>query len=259
MTSNIEKYKEAIDKLYFSGIQLQFGMLEDVGKLDKKANAETLKKLKPISFRENYERWYSESLSVLKQLLPDRVSDFTSLYKNDKKKETDFLNYTIHDYLIGLRVTRGSDIKVDVSAGIPKFQRQLAILESARQRFGSLLFEINQLLQADLFDSELEVARELLKKGFLRAAGAIAGVLIEKHLKMVLLTRSIPVTKKNPGIADLNEILKSNSVIDVPQWRHIQLMADIRNICDHSKEREPKKTEVADLLDGTNKILKTIF
>lgn len=258
MASNIEKYKEEIDKLYKTGVQLQLGMLEELGKLDKNQQKEVLEIVKPISFLQNYERWYSESLVAIKQILPDRLEDFKLLYKNDKRKVTDYLSYTISDYLINLKVTIGLQVKVDSSAAYPKFQQQLNILESTRKRFTSLLFDIKQLLQADLFDTELDSARELAKKGFLRAAGAIAGVLIEKHLREVLTNRNIKITKTNPGISDLNEQLKNNNIIEVPQWRHIQLLADIRNLCDHKKTREPKKEEINDLLDGTNKLLKTI-
>jgi len=36
MSSNIEKFKKAIDVLYLTGVQLQMGMLDELGKLDKK-------------------------------------------------------------------------------------------------------------------------------------------------------------------------------------------------------------------------------
>ena len=44
------------------------------------------------------------------------------------------------------------------------------------------MFDIRQLVQADLFDSELDAADELGKKKFTRAAGALAGVVLERHL-----------------------------------------------------------------------------
>jgi hypothetical protein len=56
----------------------------------------------------------------------------------------------------------------------------------------------------------------------------------------------------------LNEPLKSNSIIDIPQRRLISMLADIRNICDHNKQKEPTDTQVTDLIDGTEKILKTV-
>jgi hypothetical protein len=66
------------------------------------------------------------------------------------------------------------------------------------------------------------------------------------------------VTKKTPTISDLNELLKSHSAIEISQWRHISMLADIRNICAHSKDIEPTSEQVGDLIDGTVKVLKTI-
>jgi hypothetical protein len=102
------------------------------------------------------------------------------------------------------------------------------------------------------------VARELLKHKFTRAAGAIAGVVLEKHLQQVCDDRGLKITKKNPTIGELNDILKTASVIDVPQWRHISMLGDIRNICAHNKQKEPTIEQVTDLNDGANKIVKTV-
>jgi hypothetical protein len=109
-------------------------------------------------------------------------------------------------------------------------------------------------------DSEIESARLLKKNGFLRAAGAVAGVVIEKHLAQVCQNHnSVKITKQRPTIADFNDALKMADVIDTPRWRSIQHLGDLRNLCDHNKDREPKPDEVDDLLDGTEKIIKTLF
>lgn len=87
--------------------------------------------------------------------------------------------------MIGLVVRSGYETKVDTSAAISKFQQQLLILKSAEKRLESSLFDIKQLIQADIFDSEIETAKELNKNGFIRAAGALAGVIIETHLQQL--------------------------------------------------------------------------
>ena len=140
-----------------------------------------------------------------------------------------------------------------------RFNTQLKILESVRTRFDTSLFDIAQLVRADLFDSELDAARELAKNGFLREAGAIAGVILERHLAQVCANHSVPVRKKDPAINDLNQPLKDAGVLDVPAWRQIQRLGDIRNLCDHNKHREPTKEEVIELIDGVDKISKTLF
>ena len=77
-----------------------------------------------------------------------------------------------------------------------RFNTQLKILESVRTRFDTSLFDIAQLVRADLFDSELDAARELAKNGFLRGAGAIAGVILERHLAQVCANLACPSARK---------------------------------------------------------------
>lgn len=139
------------------------------------------------------------------------------------------------------------------------FQQQSGILDGITQRFKSSLFDIKQVLQADLFDSEVESAKELSKKGFYRAAGVICGVVIEKHLNQVCYNHNISVVKKHPTISDFNDLLKSNEVIEVGIWRQIQRLGDIRNLCGHNKDRDPQKKEVEELISGADKLIKTLY
>jgi hypothetical protein len=135
-----------------------------------------------------------------------------------------------------------------------KFQTQCDILQSAEKRFESVLFDIKRMLQADLHDSEMDAARELLKNGYTRAAGALAGVVLEGHLAAIARTRGITVSKKDPSIGDLNDPLRNGGIYDVATWRFIQRLGDIRNLCSHKKTDEPTKEQVKDLIDGVAKI-----
>jgi hypothetical protein len=268
MSTNLDRFKKDLARLIALGGNLENAMQRSVmqTEFDKVLHSQFSKDeaaafLKDLpDFHKVYDTWYSESLALLRQLLPDRVVNFVSFYEKPKgRKVTDYSNYVIQDFLQGLRVTFAGQTKVDASAAIPQFRQQLAIVEAAKRRFESSLFEIRQIVQADLFDSEIDAARELLKHKFLRAAGAVAGVVLEKHLRQVCDDHKIAVTKKNPTIGDLNELLKKGRVIDVPPWRHISLLGDLRNLCDHDKDREPTEQEVSDLVEGTAKVLKTIF
>ena len=115
------------------------------------------------------------------------------------------------------------------------------------------------MTRADLFDSEMDKASELLKDGFLRSAGVIAGVVLEKHLNQVCLNHNVKIKKKNPNISDYNDALKKEGVIDVPNWRFIQRLGDLRNLCAHKKGREPTKDEVNEVIKGVEKVTKTLF
>ena len=65
--------------------------------------------------------------------------------------------------------------------------------------------------------------------------------------------------KKHPSISDFYQLLKENEIIDTPTWRFIQHLGDIRNLCDHNKEKEPTKEDVLDLIKGVEKVIKTVF
>lgn len=54
-------------------------------------------------------------------------------------------------------------------------------------------------------------------------------------------------------------LLMNNSVIDISQWRHLQYLGDIRNLCDHDKSSEPAKENLDDLIAGAKKVLKTVY
>lgn len=49
-----------------------------------------------------------------------------------------------------------------------------------------------------MMDSEIDSAKLLLKNGFLRAAGAICGVVLEKHFSTICQARGLKQSKKNP-------------------------------------------------------------
>ena len=271
MGSNLERYKRDLDSLISSGRLLLVAMQmecspEVVGKaLKKKYGDKTSEVLKNIpSFADSYQTWYSEAKLLVKQILPDRLLDFVSHYERPKsRKSATCETYRIEDYLQGLTVTRNIGFEkekiVGPDAAVPQFCQQLAIVRSLERRFESSLFDIRQLVRADLFDSDLDAAEDLAKAKFGRAAGAMAGVVLERHLAQVCENHGIKIAKKSPLISDLNNALKEANVVDVPQWRFIQHLADIRNLCDHNKTKEPSGEQVDDLLAGVRKVSKTLF
>jgi hypothetical protein len=265
MSTNIEKIKLKLNELVDQGnwlfTSLRYEEADANGRTKiKKAIEDKGKKTTDLyNFSSKYEIWYTQALSAVKLLLPDRFIDFIQLYKNDKRKCEDCATYTISDAVLGVSLKRGHEVLVPRSAALPKIMQQVSILNSARETIDSVLFNLEFTLRAELFDSEIDAADELLKAGFYRAAGAMCGVVLEKHLAQVCIHHKIPIRKKTPTINDYNEALKQVSTIDVPTWRYIQLLGDLRNLCDHDKKTEPTKEQVNDLLTGTTKIIKTVY
>jgi hypothetical protein len=268
MHNNLERFKKDLERLLKQADRLGLALAVDSLSAEEVAgyakNKESQAKLEEFrgAFVSEYQIWYTEASAVVRQLLPDRHAEFVSYYLVDPKRKSAGLGtYKIQDWLNGSRSsTEFGGTKYFDDAGIVKsyFTSQEHILNACKLRFESSLLDIRQILQADLFDSEIDVSRELHKKGFSRAAGALCGVVLERHLAQVATTRSLSISKKHPTIADLNDPLKNAGVYDMPVWRNIQRLADIRNLCCHSKNREPTNDEVEELIEGTSKVTKTV-
>jgi len=200
----------------------------------------------------DYQNWYSKACPVIRTILPERLDEFEEQYRAPKRKELNYLTYTVSDFLLGVSSTR---VNNPYGKFLTKFQHQLTILYSALERASSALDSIEGVLQYELFENEIAAAEDLLKKGHRRAAGALVGVTLEAHLGKVAETRGLKVAKKHPTIADLNDPLRTAAVVDLPMWRLIQRLADIRNLCVHSKDHEPTADEVADLVAGVKKVI----
>lgn len=214
---------------------------------------EKVKEYKNRVFYEEYHIWYSESLKIIKIFIPERYDEFVDQYQPEKKrKELDALNYTLYDALCGI-----GNKNVKPRDVINKLQIQFNILKSIKQILDIKLNELNCLLQLDVFEKELDAAKLLHKNKYYRSSGALCGVLIEKHLTMMLLNNNVKITKKDPSINDLNQLLYSNKLIDGTQNKFLLYMGDIRNKCDHNKSTDPTADEVLSLIEGTNKIIKT--
>ena len=264
---NIDRYKKDLDALIAKGDQLSNSIQYEcipqkfVRSVEKSLGDDADKFIQGLpSFRDEYQHWYSEAKVLVRQLLPDRLSDFARYYEKPKsRKNITFESYTIEDCLDGLRVGSEFDPRVAPDAAIPRFRQQLSIVKSIKERFKSTLFDIRQLAQADLFDSELDSAQELAKNKFNRAAGVVAGVVLERHLKEVCANHGLTLRKKAPQISELNDKLKSANVIDIPQWRSIQHLGDLRNLCAHDKQPEPTRDQADELIRGVGKVTKTLF
>ena len=210
-----------------------------------------------LKFARRYQGWYTEALAVMNALVPERLIEFRNYYERDgKRKVLDAVSYTLQDFTQAVMPPyEGLDT---VTVAYVKLSAQVDLLESALTRLDSILADIRGAPQASLFDSEIEEAKHLVANGHIRAAGAVCGVVLEEHLSEVCGRHSVAVRKKNPTIGDYAGYLKSAGVLDIPQWRGLQHLADIRNLCDHKKTREPTKEEVEELVSGVAKATKVI-
>ena len=115
MPPNLDRYKKDLHSLIAKGERLHLAIQAECFPRDLESalsktlgekSAEFIKGLP--SFSEQYQSWYSEARVLIRQLLPDRISDFVRYYEKPKtRKDITNENYRIEDYLQGISVTRG--------------------------------------------------------------------------------------------------------------------------------------------------------
>lgn len=237
--------------------------IEELGKVGGTlfGTAAKAEELAIIALGAAYQNWYSKALPVIKVLASDRLQEFISYYERDPKRKTlDALTYSIQDFVSGIGAPQGYGGKPQFSANgvvAMRILSQVQILKSLQARVDSIYSNIEATIASEIYDRELAGARTLLKVSP-RAAGVIAGVVLEEHLQSVVNNHGIGLRKKNPTLSELNDILKDSGVYDIPTWRKMQFLADIRNLCAHKKSSDPDSEQVRELIDGVDNILKTV-
>lgn len=98
MATNLDRFKIDLDALLERGRQLEYAMQYacEPGEFAEAENKEfgkgAAKFLKDLpSFDKDYQRWYSEALAMLRQLLPDRVADFVRHLREAQDSQRHFL------------------------------------------------------------------------------------------------------------------------------------------------------------------------
>ncbi|WGK61866.1 DUF4145 domain-containing protein [Halopseudomonas sp. SMJS2] len=111
-------------------------------------------------------------------------------------------------------------------------QRLGAVFHAVKEDFeGGYLNAIKNLIQAEVFESELEQAQELLDNGYKLSAAVIAGVVLETALRDLCDQENISHGKLDKMNADLARSGKYNKL----QQKRITALADIRNNAAHGK------------------------
>lgn len=219
----------------------------------------TPEKGKEPSFHFEYQKWYSKALPLVRSLAQDRYEEFRRYYDPDpKRKSLGYGDYVIQDFIKGVAPSKFHYPDFDTrSQSGQAFLNQIVILSSINERLDSVLSDLEGVLFADLKDAELATAHSLLKVSP-RAAGALAGVILEAHLQRVANVHGVKIAKKAPTVSDLNDPLKQANVYDTATWRKISYLADIRNLCSHKKTTDPTPDQVIELIEGVNWAMKNV-
>ena len=132
------------------------------------------------------------------------------------------------------------------------FKAFKAVFLAAKEDFeGGYLSSIKTLVQAEVFDSELEQANELFSSGYHTAAAVIAGVVLETALRELCDRSGIPHGK----LDKMNSELAKAGVYNKLNQKRITAIADIRNSAAHGKQNEFTVQDVSDMIKDVGRFL----
>ncbi len=126
------------------------------------------------------------------------------------------------------------------------------IFRAAKEDYeGGYLTSVRSLVQAEVFNSVLEQAGELLLSGYHTAAAVIAGVALETALRELCDRNSID----HGMINTMNDSLAKAGVYNKNQQKRIIALAGIRNSAAHGKPDEFNSENVKSMIQEVEQFL----
>lgn len=195
-----------------------------------------------------YQRFHSAGLHFVKEFLPEKENEFQENYQAEKNRDLE----GVMDYLQLRKGQYSNDKEEIIERFINRFEIQRSILSSIPYVARIEDMKLREIISTDFVEREIEEAEQLFRKEHFRAAGALAGVALEKHLKTLCEKYQIDYLKKDT-IEPLVEKLYRAKKIEISQMKNIQYLASIRDKCDHASDVE--KGEVKELIEKVKKIV----
>ncbi len=174
-----------------------------------------------------YQRWYTVAHRYVREYVPERVDEFNLCYSGGTQGR-----YGVIDYiqLERLQWSRNKSRIIDDFWRI--FEIQRSILLSITDLTEIERINVRELISSDFIDREIDEAENLYRLGHHRAAGVLAGVALERHLKMLCDRYGLDYLKEDV-VELLVQRLYETDCIDRGQLVTIRHLADIGERCSH--------------------------
>ena len=211
--------------------------------------------LDPRDVNERYQVWYTQTLRLVERVLPERRREFEGYYRSDQESRDQ--SATISAILGSLSGPRATGEKREALAGLfDSGLEQGTFLHLLGMQLAILASAVPTLLPEERRpDRELQAARRLLSKGHRRAAGAVAGLILENHLRKVAQRHGLAVPERDSSsLPRLNRALRKAGVCGRARARQIERLAELGDSCVRRKRKISRK-RVSELLSGVEETL----
>jgi hypothetical protein len=138
------------------------------------------------------------------------------------------------------------------TASVHNLRAMKAVLLACQEDYdGGYLTPIRNLVQAEVFDSELDQASELLRSGYEAAAVVIAGTVLETSLRELCTRNSLP----HGNLDRMNADLAKHGLYNANMAKRITALAGIRNSAAHGKPDEFTEADAKTMIEDIERFL----
>ena len=135
-------------------------------------------------------------------------------------------------------------------------KRVRAVFFAAKEDFeGGYLVSVRNLVQAEVADSEIDQATELLDSGYTTAAAVVAGVVLETTLRTLCEKNGLAIGTLNKMNEDLAKAGAYNSL----KQKRITSLAAVRNSAAHGKTGEFTDQDVKSMIAEVQRFAEEVF
>ncbi len=210
-----------------------------------------------------YITWFTKAKRLINNTSPNDQQQFTELYrlKDDKNPTTiaHFFSYPKEQHWNNSSETyyyRRNDRHFEHFK--TNFSSQIAIIEAIPKAIEFEKVKLSQLLARDLLTDELIQAKELLDKGFIECAGMLAGIALERQLKIICDNNNPHIKYSDKDtLGDLNNRLKT-IYNDPSDYSRVDAIKTTRNRCSHDPgTKPPSKKDVETMMSDAENFIKT--
>ena len=227
-------------------------VVSDLRALEKQGAAVLASLQRPSGdFIRLYAAWYAQAAQLVHDFLPESTFD---VFKNAHIDGV----YSPKSYC-----ESSSDMGVTGKKVMKKrLNFMLGVFSTIRPRLEKTIFQLYSEIRTKVFTSELDACKSLLEQAKdrrkagentelpVRATGAIAGVVLERHLVSVASGRGITI-KPRATLGSLVKTLADGQVIDSMYEDRLKACTKIRNKCDHALKDKPTVEDVQHLINET--------
>ena len=203
--------------------------------------------------------WYRKALHVMHTWTGQRSHDATDDVWDGQHGKQAVSDAPGRHTCMGLTITSDGQTIVSVHLTLlMRLSQQLRMLNSVRDGLEYVLADLQSALYGEVGDHTLATAYDLCQRGQRRAAGALAGVVLELHLAKIATKYGVNIRHTSPDLTTLNAALKRGGMYDAELWRFIQCLGVLGHACVSASAPEPPVDETTEFLHGVQLIRRTV-